>query len=174
MYTMQKTVSKKIQILIPGNVCDFKGQISPNQTIAPVEKETYQNGYDSFDQVCVVMQNPFFLSVYFFLPFALSTQEGRDPISRCGQTVEIPPRVFLRRFFHTHMHSYKQSQYQPDLIVKVAYFERPALFSCLTVRGAMTSDTTFALVLWQEEHSFEPETQISAANACVPLPNGTL
>lgn len=68
MYTIQKTVSKKSQILIPGNVCDFKSQIYLNHTIAPVEKETYQNGYDSFDQVCVAMQSSFFLSVYFFLP----------------------------------------------------------------------------------------------------------
>lgn len=158
-----------MQILIPGNVCDFKCQIYLHQTIAPVEKGTYQNGYDSFDQVCVAMQSPFFLFVYFFLPFALSTQEGRDPISLCGQTVEIPPREFLKRvFFHTHMHSYTQSQYQPDLIVKVAYFERPALFSYLIVQGAMTSDTTFALVLWQERRSSEPETQISAAMHVCP------
>lgn len=72
------------------------------------------------------------------------------------------------------MHSYTQSQYQPDLIVKVAYFERPALFSYLIVQGAMTSDTTFLFVLWQEWRSSEPESQISAAYACVPLPNGTL
>lgn len=72
------------------------------------------------------------------------------------------------------MHSYTQSQYQPDLIVKVAYFERPALFSYLILQGAMTSDTTFALVLWQEWCSSEPGTQISAANACEPQPNGTL
>lgn len=133
-----------------------------------------KNGYDSFDQVSAAMQSPFFLSVYLFLPFALSTQEGNDPISHCGQTVEIPPREFLRRtFFHTHLRSYTQSQYQPDLIVKVAYFERPALFSYLIVLGAMTSDTTFA-VLWQERRSSKPETQISAAKACLPLTNGTL
>lgn len=72
------------------------------------------------------------------------------------------------------MHSYTQSQYQLDLIVKVAYFERPALFSYLIVRGTMTSDTTFMLVLWQEQCSSEPKTQIGAAKACVPISNGTL
>lgn len=69
-YTLyRKSVSfalkkNKTQTLIPGNVCDFKSQIYLNQIIAPVEKGTYQNGYDSFDQVCVAMQSPFFLFIF--------------------------------------------------------------------------------------------------------------
>lgn len=123
------------------------------------------------------MQSLFFLSVYFFLHLHYLHRKEEIQYHFVGRRLRFHHVSFLRRvffFFHTHIHLYTQSQYQPDLIVKVAYFERPALFSYLTVQGAMTSDTTFALVLWQEQRSSEPETQISAANACVPLPNGTL